>query len=362
MSQQRPLVSVCLPVFNGARYLEAAIQNIRCQSFTDFELIIKDDGSTDGSVAIIERFARDDKRIRFKKNLERLGLFQNYNACIRAAAGKYIKLFAQDDLLEPDALARMSAVLDSDPDVALVTGAKRWIDDRGNELERHSRFEKDTKLKSEEVIRANLIVLQNWIGEPSTAMFRAEYAGNGLDPSLYHWGDIDFWFKILQYGDLYFISDVLCSFRRHSESTTSSNLSGLFFAADIVRIWKSWGHYLQDIGESEEHFFRRASERIALHVDHLVREEGLSVEKLRGANPRGQTHFSVTEMTDMREALFHAERRITSLMEELIATRNELEHREGECQELRAAVTQMQNSVSWKLTAPLRSVRAKKST
>jgi glycosyltransferase involved in cell wall biosynthesis len=360
LSQIRPTVSVCLPVFNGAQYLEAAIQNIRHQTFSDFELIVKDDGSTDGSVAIIERIARDDKRIRFKKNLERLGLFQNYNACIRASAGKYIKLFAQDDLLEPEAIERMVAVLDADPDVALVTCGKRWIDEGGNELDRLSRFPTDTKLKSKDVILANLINLQNWIGEPSTAMFKSEYAGNGLDPNLYHWGDIDYWFKILQNGDLYFISDVLCSFRRHSKSTTSSNLSGLYFAADIVRMWKSWGHYLEEIGESEEHFFKRASERIALHLDHLVRDEGLKIEQLRKANPRGQTSFSVSEMTDFREALFHAERRITTLMEELIATKNELEHRHGECKELRAAVGQMQNSVSWKLTAPLRSIRSKK--
>ncbi len=359
MSQIRPLVSVCLPVFNGARYLETAIQNIRHQTFKDFELIIKDDGSTDNSVAIAESIARDDKRIRFKKNLERLGLFQNYNACIRASAGKYIKLFAQDDLLEPTAIERMVAVLEAESDIALVACGKRWIDDGGNEIERVSRFEKNTRLKSKDVILANLINLTNWIGEPSTAMFRAESAGNGLDASLYHWGDIDYWFKILQSGDLYFISDVLCSFRRHGESTTSSNLSGLYFAADIVRMWKSWGHYLNELGESEEHFFKRASERIALDVDHLVRNQGLSIEKLRAANPRGQSSFSVSEMTDVREALFHAERRITTLMEELIATKNELEHREGECKELRAAVTQMQNSVSWKLTAPLRSMRSK---
>ncbi len=356
---QHPLISVCLPVFNGAEFLQGAIESILRQSLSDFELIIKDDGSNDGSVAIIERFAGQDKRIRFKKNLERLGLFQNYNACIKAATGKYIKLYAQDDLLEPDALQRMALVLEHSRDIALVTCATRIIDEEGQELERRIPFAEDNTLKAEEVIRANLILLTNWIGEPSCTMFRAEHAGSGLNPALYHWGDADYWFRILQHGDLYFTKDVLCSFRRHRDSTTSSNLTGLYMAVDIVKMWKFWGRYLEKIGESEEHFFKRASEKIALYVQYLIREKDLTVEKLRAANPRGQTQFSFDEVTDFREALFHAECRITSLMEELIAAQNELEHRTGECKELRAAVKQMQNSVSWKLTAPLRTVRSR---
>jgi predicted nucleic acid-binding Zn-ribbon protein len=64
-------------------------------------------------------------------------------------------------------------------------------------------------------------------------------------------------------------------------------------------------------------------------------------------------------VTDFREGLFYAERRITSLMKELIESRNELEHRNGECRELREALAQMENSVSWKVTAPLRFVRSR---
>ncbi|HMX45251.1 MAG TPA: hypothetical protein PKC93_04830, partial [Candidatus Obscuribacter sp.] len=64
-------------------------------------------------------------------------------------------------------------------------------------------------------------------------------------------------------------------------------------------------------------------------------------------------------VADFRVALFHAERRVSSLMQELIETRNELEHRANECKELRAAIDVMENSVSWKVTQPLRAVRSK---
>ena len=352
-------VSVCLPVFNGSKYLKTAITNISAQTFTDWELIVRDDGSSDNSRQIIDAAAAADDRIKIVHDLNhRLGLFENYNACIQAASGTYIKLFAQDDLLESDCLARMVEVLDSKPDVALVTCGKRWIDENDQEIEKLVRFKQDVQLKAEEVIVANLIVLQNWIGEPSTGMFRRKDAGSGLDGRLYHWGDIDYWFRILQNGDFYYLSDVLCGFRRHRESTTSSNLTGLYFVADLMRIWKSWGHYLERIGEDEAHYFKRAAESIALHVDHLVVAENLTVDALRRANPRGQTAFSQEEVADFREALFHAEQRITSLMKEFIIVANQLEHREGECRELKAAIVQMESSISWKLTRPLRTVRS----
>jgi hypothetical protein len=124
-------------------------------------------------------------------------------------------------------------------------------------------------------------------------------------------------------------------------------------------MWHSWHRYLDELGESEEHFFQRATEKIAMHIDHLIREEGLTVQLMREANPARRKEFSFERTTDFREGLFHAERRITSLMQELIATKNELEHRQGECKELRAAVHQMENSISWKLTAPLRLIRSK---
>ncbi len=117
--------------------MQGAIESI-LRVVVNFQPIIKDDGSKMmDSVAIIERFVVSTKRIRFKKNLERLGLFQNYNACIKAATGKYIKLYAQDDLLEPDALQRMALVLEhSLRHRCACYGVIRIIDEEGQELER----------------------------------------------------------------------------------------------------------------------------------------------------------------------------------------------------------------------------------
>jgi len=354
-----PTVSICLPVYNGTNYLAKAIENVLGQTYEDFELLIANDCSTDETQDIIDRYARQDSRIKSWINEKNLKLFGNYNRCIEMASGQYIKLFAHDDLLEKEAITKMLAVLQERPEVSLVTCAKRWIDANDDEIEKVVRFKSDVRLKSKDVILSNLIVLNNWVGEPSAVMYRKEHAGEGFDTTLYHWGDIDYWFKILQHGDMYVLNEILCSFRLHAQSSTSASNSGLYVAADIVKMYHRWRSYLDELGESEDHFFRRATERIALHMDHLVRVEGLTAEQVRRANPTKQQEYGFDTVSDFREALFYAERRITTLMEELIATKNELEHRVGECKELKAAINVMENSVSWKLTSPLRTVRSK---
>src|ERR1700676_4691905 len=98
---EQPLVSVCLPIYNGTNYMEQALESVLAQTFKNFEFLITDDCSTDGTSEVIERFARLDKRIKYLKNERQLGLFGNYNACMAQATGRYIKLLGHDDVLKP---------------------------------------------------------------------------------------------------------------------------------------------------------------------------------------------------------------------------------------------------------------------
>src|SRR5271165_929178 len=109
----KPLVSICLPLFNGASHLENALSSVLNQTYDNFEVVVVDDGSTDSSVALVKSLCKQDKRIRLYQNPKNLGLFANYNETIRQARGYYIKPFAQDDLLEHNALDRMSELLES---------------------------------------------------------------------------------------------------------------------------------------------------------------------------------------------------------------------------------------------------------
>jgi glycosyltransferase involved in cell wall biosynthesis len=105
-----PLVSVCVPTYNGAAYLNECLAGIQAQTLGDFEVIIVDDDSTDETLAIAKEFARQDARFRIYPNPKRLGLVGNWNHSIRLARGEWIKLAFQDDLLLPNCLERMVTV------------------------------------------------------------------------------------------------------------------------------------------------------------------------------------------------------------------------------------------------------------
>src|ERR1700733_674016 len=177
-------VSICLPVYNGANYLAQAIESALAQKYEDFELLISDDCSTDETPAIVERYAKQDSRIRHWTNASQQKLFGNYNACIEKCTGTYIKLFAHDDLFDPSLIQRMVAVLDENPDVSLVTSARCWIDGSGQKIDADSEmaakimkpFAKDTRISGAEAISQTLKDVLNWLGEPSSQMFRKENA------------------------------------------------------------------------------------------------------------------------------------------------------------------------------------------
>src|SRR5271168_1666221 len=185
-----PKFSILLPVFNGASFLKSAIESALAQTFDDFELIIADDLSSDDSFQLIERFAKQDRRIVAWQNEKNLGLFANYNACLKRARAELIKPFAQDDLFEPTILAEFDAIFSEHPSVALTSCARRLVDQTGFETKVLKSFKQDTLQNHQEALRDNLITLVNLIGEPSTVAFRAAFAGDGFDHHYHHLGDI----------------------------------------------------------------------------------------------------------------------------------------------------------------------------
>jgi len=126
-----PRVSVGLPVFNGENYLATAISAILAQTYTDFELIICDNASTDGTADICRDFARRDSRIRYYRNEANLGFGPNFDLCFERATGEYFKWVAHDDLIAPTYLEKTVAAMDANPDAILCSTAVQEIDDTG---------------------------------------------------------------------------------------------------------------------------------------------------------------------------------------------------------------------------------------
>lgn len=125
-----PLMTVILPVYNGASYLSKAIQSVLDQSLEDIEILIRDDGSKDESLSIIESF--QDSRIRLIENKTNLGLFGNLNALISESKSPLIHIFCQDDILERDCLKIEKIFFDSHPEIGMSFCKSKALDASGN--------------------------------------------------------------------------------------------------------------------------------------------------------------------------------------------------------------------------------------
>jgi glycosyltransferase involved in cell wall biosynthesis len=134
-TQDAPAVTIGMPVYNGARYIELALDSILNQTYRNFELIISDNASTDATEEICRRYAANDDRIRYYRNERNLGAAANYNRVIHLARGRYFRHAAHDDILAPTNIERCAAVLEEWPDVALSYPRMIMIDAAGNEIE-----------------------------------------------------------------------------------------------------------------------------------------------------------------------------------------------------------------------------------
>lgn len=128
-------ISIALCTYNGSRYLSAQLDSMRTQTQLPAELVVFDDGSSDNTSALVERFAQTAPfPVRFFRNAVTLGSTKNFEQAIQQCQGEAIALCDQDDLWAPDKLALMAAVLDAEPAVAGVFSNAHLIDDAGNTL------------------------------------------------------------------------------------------------------------------------------------------------------------------------------------------------------------------------------------
>ena len=133
MSKDKPRVSIGVPVFNGEKYLAVALDSLLAQTYSDFELIISDNASTDGTQEICRTYAARDCRIRFFRNKINLGAAKNFNRTFELSSGEYFKWAAHDDLCAPEYLERCVEVLDRKLSVLVCHTKTIYIDENGEE-------------------------------------------------------------------------------------------------------------------------------------------------------------------------------------------------------------------------------------
>ena len=131
MSERKVIVG--LPVYNGQKYLGAAIESHLSQSFGDFDLVISDNGSTDATPEICADYASKDKRIKYLRSAENRGILWNHRRVMDAieSPSQYFRWAGADDIMEPGLLQAMVEVLDTRPEVEAVVPDTKNIDDHG---------------------------------------------------------------------------------------------------------------------------------------------------------------------------------------------------------------------------------------
>lgn len=129
-----PTLTIGLPVYNGEAFLAQALDALLDQTFEDFELIVTDNASTDGTEAICRRYAAQDARIRYLRNERNIGAAPNFNRSVALARGRYFKWAADDDLCAPAFLETCVEALDADPTVVLASTDTQLINENGSPL------------------------------------------------------------------------------------------------------------------------------------------------------------------------------------------------------------------------------------
>lgn len=211
----QPLVTIAIPMYNCEKYIKQTLSSILNQTYSNLQIFVYDNASTDRSVEIVESF--NDPRVSVHTSKRNYGPGYNWNRCLQRIDGEYFKLVCADDLLYPTCIEEQLAAFNDSahPNIVLVACSRDIIGDNG-QIIMQRKFPTTTPIVSgQKVIKAMIQRGTNLIGEPMAGLIRSSVVkeiGPYRDRIPYVI-DVDFWVRILRYGDLHYIKKPLCAFR-----------------------------------------------------------------------------------------------------------------------------------------------------
>lgn len=249
-----PLVSICIPTYNGQAFLAEALESAFSQTYPNLEVIVSDDGSTDKTVEIAQSF-QDKTSLDYRIILHRnYGIAPNWNFCVSQAKGEYIKFLFQDDLLAPDCIAKMVELAQKDPQIGLVFSPRDIVmakESESNPLflaayqsirELYKSWSKLTAIQWGRDLLLDPNFLKNpinKIGEPTTVLIATHvFQEIGLfDPGLSQYLDLDMWFRIMGKYKIGFVNQSLSFLRIHAGQQTWKNYAAGESRQDVRRLY-----------------------------------------------------------------------------------------------------------------------------
>lgn len=227
--QNNPLVSICIPTYNGEAFIQEALDSALAQSYKPIEIIISDDNSTDNTLRIVNEIAKKSTISIKIFNHKPSGIGANWNHCIRNAKGNYIKFLFQDDLLEPNCIEEMVRLAENSEMKLGLVFSKRDIIGVLKEQDRdgYEQIVYPEIVNGAEVLKNKNLYShpRNKIGEPSSVLLpkyvfdEVGYFNENLKQSL----DYEFWYRICHNYSIGYVDKSLANFRVHGMQTTKLN-------------------------------------------------------------------------------------------------------------------------------------------
>lgn len=207
-----PRVTVIIPNYNNASVIRRAIESVLAQTFTNFELLVVDDASTDESVAVVRTY--DDPRLRLLVNESNIGLGGVWNRAVREARGEWVALLDSDDSWEPDKLACQMEFLREHPDLAGCTCGYRHVRLDGEHMVIPT--ERDTQVRQ--------VLFHNILHTGTTMVVRREVFAEvgGFDETLRRGQDTDWLLRLLVEKRLAVVPEVLASVYQHTQRSADA--------------------------------------------------------------------------------------------------------------------------------------------
>ena len=215
-----PKITVLMPVYNGGKYLNDAIESVLNQSFSDFEFLIINDGSTDNSEGVIKKYQQQDTRIVYIKNEENIGLQKTLNKGLSFSKTDFLARMDSDDIwCDKDKLQKQFDFLKKNPDHALVGTAMETMDEKGSKLQTIKFKESDNEIR-------NVILFSSQFAHPSVMISERaldEIGFYATDNKYKNVEDYELWLRIGTKYKFANLPDVCLRYRIHSSSVSMQN-------------------------------------------------------------------------------------------------------------------------------------------
>ncbi len=226
VEQRGPLVSIVIPVYNGMPFIGRTIASVRQQTYSDWELLICDNRSGDGTVDFVRQHLAEnpDDRIRLITHDQLLPMAENWNRSVKYARGDSIKVLPSDDILLPSCIEIQQRVLQDHPEVGFVTSGKEVINASDRRL-----FVRQPLVEGEydwsRLGKRALCAVMNILGEPGGILFRRELLDScgDYDTDLKYFVDIEILLRFLKRSNAFVWGSPLYQFRVHGKSASASS-------------------------------------------------------------------------------------------------------------------------------------------